>query len=146
VQDHQEVGLIVIKAAESLMTVRQRERAKAAGAGVADTPGPVWGKLTLVLSIRAGDACHCAWLSASAGAFSNQRQNGKCGFRPHLFDMIISYTSDEAVRGTRSVTGVALSISYRDYTLHHLHLREFLRQPQGQTVHSCLPQEGRTEA
>jgi hypothetical protein len=116
VQVHQEVGLIVIKAAESLMTARQRKRAKAAGAGVADTPGSIWGKLTLVLSIRAGDACYCASLSASANAFSNQRQNGKCGFRLHLFNMVISYTPDEAVRGTRSVTGVdpaSVSISYR---------------------------------
>jgi hypothetical protein len=59
VQGHEDVGLIVIKAAESLMTVRQRKRAKAAGAGVADTPGSVWGKPTLV--VDPGGACYCAW-------------------------------------------------------------------------------------
>jgi hypothetical protein len=43
---------------------------------------------------------------------------------------------------TRNNAGVVDQL--RDYFTSLAHLREFLRQLQGQTVHSCLPQEERT--
>jgi hypothetical protein len=45
VQDYAEDGMIVNKAAKSLMTLWERARAKEAEAGVADTPVPFWGCL-----------------------------------------------------------------------------------------------------
>jgi hypothetical protein len=45
VQGIQGDGLVVNKAAKSLMTVCERATTREADAGVADTPGPFWGCL-----------------------------------------------------------------------------------------------------